>query len=159
MAYTNLVPVIGTIFRMQRTNDCCSHLMAMQTGGGIVNFVVSPDTLVMDCRRLQPGMRVAAFYDSTLPMPLIYPPQYRAAIVAVLKRNEEVMLDFFDRNLISASQSLQLNLSGNTQVETLNGQSYGCTPVNQLLLVYYTNTTRSIPPQTTPRKVVVFCED
>ncbi len=26
-----------------------------------------------------------------------------------------------------------------------------------MLLVYYTVTTRSIPPQTTPRKIIVLC--
>jgi hypothetical protein len=100
---------------------------------------------------------VAAFYDASLPVPLIFPPQYQAQIVAVLMRDEQIMLNEFDRNLTARDGSLQLNLARNTNIETLNGQNVSCNPAGRTLLVYYTATTRSIPPQTTPRRVVVFC--
>ena len=45
-----------------------------------------------------------------------------------------------------------------TNVVTLNGQSYTCSPENSELLVYYTNTTFSIPAMTTPQKIVVMCQ-
>lgn len=67
------------------------------------------------------------------------------------------MLNEFDRNLTARDNSLQLNIAGNTNIETLNGQSVNCSLGNQTLLVYYTVTTRSIPPQTTPRRIVVLC--
>lgn len=157
MDYTAFVPVIGTVINITGGNDCCSQRMSLRVENGIVNFIVNPETLVIDNRQLRPGMRVAAFYDSFLPVPLIFPPQYTAQIVTTLNRNEQIMLNFFDRNLVAADNALQLNVAGNTNIETANGQNFTCTPGNRTLLVYYTVTTRSLPPQTTPRKIVVLC--
>lgn len=157
MAYTNLEPVIGTILNMTRGNDCCSQTMSLRTEKGIVNFIIGPETYVIDNRPLRAGLRVAAYYDASLPVPLIFPPQYRAQIVAVLTRDEQIMLNEFDRNLTARDGSLQLNLARNTNIETLNGQRVTCNPGNQTLLVFYSATTRSIPPQTTPRRIVVLC--
>lgn len=157
MAYMNFVPVTGTIINMTGGMDCCSQLMSLRVEDGVINFMVGPETLVIDGRRLMPGMTVTAFYDSTLPVLLIYPPQYQAQIVAVHGRNEQVALNFFDRNLLAVDGSLQLNVVGRTVIETSNGQAFNCHPDNRTLLVYYSATTRSIPPQTTPGRIVVLC--
>lgn len=157
MPYANYVSVTGTIINITRGNECCSQMISLRAGNGIVNFMVDSGTLVIDSRQLRPGMMVAAFYDSSLPVPMIFPPQYRAQIVTALGRNEQVALNFFNRNLLAEDRSLQLNLAGNTNIETINGQNFTCNPGNQTLLVYYSVTTRSIPPQTTPRRIVVLC--
>ncbi|MCM1182801.1 MAG: hypothetical protein NC337_05470 [Roseburia sp.] len=157
MPYANLVSVIGTIFNISRGNDCCSQMLSLRTDNGVVNFMLSPQTQVIDNRQLRVGMRIAAFYDRSLPMPMIFPPQYRAQVVTALDRNEQVTLSYFDRNLLAADRSLQLNISGNTPVRTANGQSFHCNPADRTLLVYYTATTRSIPPQAAPSRVIVFC--
>lgn len=151
----NLVPVIGTIFNMSDT-DCCSRMISLRAENGVVNFIVDPDTLVIDSRQLAPGMRVAAFYDSSLAVPMIFPPQYRAQLVAVLGRNEQIALNYFNGALLAQDDSLQLNIAGNTRIETINGQKFTCCVGGKRLLVYYTATTRSIPPQTTPERVVVM---
>ena len=88
---------------------------------------------------------------------MLFRSQYQAKLVAVLMRDEQIMLNEFDRNLTARDGSLQLNLARNTNIETMNGQRVSCNPGNQTLLVYYTVTTRSIPPQTTPRRIVVLC--
>lgn len=157
MANTTYIPVIGTILNMNRGNNCCSQMMSVRTGNGIINFNVNAETLVIDSRQLRPGMQIAAFYDSSLPVPMIFPPQYQAQIVTAIGRNENVMLNFFDRNLLASDGSLQLNLARNTIIKTVNGQSVTCNLGNRFLLVYYTITTASIPPQTTPRKIILFC--
>ncbi len=157
MANTTYIPVIGTIVNISRGNDCCSQMMSVRTETGIINFTIRAETLVIDSRQLRSGMQVAAFYDSSLPVPMIFPPQYQAQIVTVIGRNENVMLNFFDRNLVASDGSLRLNLSRNTIIKTVNGQSVTCNLGNRFLLVYYTITTASIPPQTTPRKIILFC--
>lgn len=157
MAYRDFEPVIGTIVNMTRGNDCCSQMMSLRTDNGIVNFTITSETRVVDCRPLRLGLRVAAFFDASLPVPLIFPPQYQAQIITVLTRDEQVMLNRFDRNLVAEDNSLQLNIAGNTNMETINGQRVNCNPAGQTLLVYYTNMTRSIPPQTSPRRIVVLC--
>ena len=157
MAYRNFKPIIGIIINMARGNDCCSQMMSLRTENGIVNFMITSETRIIDNRQLRSGLRVAAFYDASLPVPLIFPPQYRAQIITVLGRDEQVMINEFNRNLVAADNSLQLNIARNTSIETINGQNTSCSPGNQTLLVYYTTTTRSIPPQTTPRRVIILC--
>ena len=67
------------------------------------------------------------------------------------------MLDVFQNDMTTADHSLKLNLAWNTPITLLNGQPYNGDLKDKLLLVHYSMTTRSIPPQTTPEQVVVFC--
>ena len=125
MDVSMFVPVTGTIMNITRGFDCCSQMVSLRAEGGIVNFVIDPQTMVVDCRKLRSGMRITAFYDSSLPVPLIFPPQYRAKLIAVMGRNEQVMLNYFNRDLVAEDQSLRLKLSGNTTPsrERRNGSS------------------------------------
>lgn len=158
MEHANLSPIVGAILSITGSG-CCSQMISLRTEDGIVNFVISSETRVIDSRQLRPGMRVAAFYDKNLPVPMIFPPQYRAELIIVLGRNEQIALKFFDAELMAEDRSLQLNVARTTEIQTINGQSFFCDIGNRPLLVCYTATTRSIPPQTTPRKIVVLgCE-
>lgn len=158
MNYKSLTPITGMIQNVSQTpGDCCNQMVSLITSNGPVNFMISADTLIIDNTRLRPGMLVAAFYDSTRPIPLIFPPQYQAELVTALRSNEEVALNFFDRNLTATDNSLRLNLNRTTDISTMNGQRFSCSPGGNFLLVYYSITTRSIPPQTTPRRIVVLC--
>ena len=156
MNYSDLIPVTGTIVNISG-NDCCNQMIALRTEDGVVNFFITSDTQVINSRMLRRGMRIAAFYDSTLPVPLIFPPQYQAVMITVLGRNEQIELNYFVGNLIAADNSLQLNVGRNTVVRTINGQMFTCSLGDRMLLVYYSATTRSIPPQTTPEKIIVLC--
>lgn len=160
MAVTNYLPVTGIIQNISNMgNDCCNLMVSVITENGIVNMVVTPDTYVVNNLRLRRGMSVIAFYDADAPAILIYPPQYRALVIAQKSPREFVTLQYFDENLVSSDNSLQLNIGPNTMVTTANGQPFSCNPGNHQLLVYYTTTTRSIPPQTTPRRVIVMCAE
>ena len=131
MAYETFEKVEGIIRNIDRSDDCCSMILA--------------------------GMRVAAFYDTNLPTPAVYPPQYRAELVVPLRRGQQVMLDYFNDQMESADGSLKLNIGPMTNVMTMNGQPYTCSPENMELLVFYTATTFSMPAQTTPQRVIVMC--
>lgn len=155
------VQVTGIILRIvPMEGNCCGYLVTLRPDDGrrgTVQFALTGETVVVDMRRLYPGMRAAMFYDTRLPMPLIYPPRYQAQLVTVLNREEQVLLAYFDANLVAAGGKLALNLGRNTRITTLNGQGFRCELADQELLVYYTATTRSLPPQTTPRRVIVIC--
>lgn len=157
MDYSSYRKITGVIHNIQMGESCCTQMLTLRSGGGMVNLIVSADTVVIDQVRLRRGMRIAAFYDGNLPVPAIYPPRYQAEIITTLRRNQEVALGYFDENLTAEDQSLTLNLSPVTNVETINGQRFLCSPGNADLLVYYTVTTRSLPPQTTPQRVIVLC--
>ena len=128
MAYETFEKVEGIIRNIDRSDDCCSMILALSGDGEVTNVVVSGDTAVIDHVRLRPGMRVAAFYDTNLPTPAVYPPQYRAELVVPLRRGQQVMLDYFNDQMESADGSLKLNIGPMTNVMTMNGQPYTCSP-------------------------------
>lgn len=158
MAYEAYGQINGVIREIQRGESCCSQLIRLDTENGEVQFIVSADTMVIDSVRLRKGMRIVAFYDTSLPVPAIYPPQYRAEIVTAIRREQNVMLNFFDEDLMAEENALLLNIGPMTNIVTQNGQRFTCRPGNMELLVYYTTTTFSIPPMTTPQKIIVMCE-
>ena len=158
MAFETFQSVEGIICGINRGDSCCTMMVSLISNSNIVNVIVTGETTVVDNVRLRPGMRIAAFYDANLPTPAIFPPQYRAELVTTLRRNQQVKLDYFDDNLTSSDNSLRLNIGPTTNIVTLNGQQYTCSPENSELLVYYTTATLSIPAQTTPQRVIVLCE-
>lgn len=158
MPTQNLVPLSGVIQNIQGfREDCCEQLVTLRNPDGIHNFIISAATYVPGESRLRNGMPVTAFYDAGLPIPLIYPPRYQAVIISRRNQNETIYAGFFGIDLKASDGSLQLNIGMSTEIVTTNGQRFTCNPGGHNLLVYYTTTTRSIPPQTTPRKIIVMC--
>lgn len=136
----------------------CYKLMSVQDGeNAVVNFVVSPDTYFVDHAMMAEGDTVIGFYDADLPVPLIYPPQYRAVVMAKASQHQNVTVDFFDETLLSSDGMLELNLAPSTMMLLENGQRFTGDPANRNLIVVYGPTTRSIPAQTTPYKLIVMC--
>mgnify|MGYP000151733579 CR=1 FL=1 len=125
--------------------------------GQIVNFVVSPSTYFVDHEMVEVGDRVTGYYDGDAPAILIYPPQYQALVMAKDNPNYNVKVAYFNNQLVSSDGQLQLNLSPTTQILLINGQRFSRYPANRDLVVYYGPTTRSIPAQTTPYRIIVLC--
>ena len=94
MDYSSYQQVTGVIQEIRRGNSCCDLLISIRTDNETVNFMVSGDTKIVDNTRLRRGMRVAAFYDANLPAPAIYPPQFRAELIAPLRRDQNVTLKY-----------------------------------------------------------------
>ncbi len=136
----------------------CYKLMTVEDGtGGIVNFVVSPSTYFVNQEIVSRGDFITGYYDGDVPVPMIYPPQYRALIVVKENNNQNVKVDFFNSQLVSSDGQLQLNLSPYTPILLKNGQPFSKNPANRNLIVIYGPTTRSIPAQTTPYEIIVWC--
>lgn len=136
----------------------CYKLMTIDNGyGAIVNFVVSPNTYFVDSVTLNIGDRVTGFYDGNAPVPLIYPPQFRAIVMTRDNGYQNVKLDFFNSELISSDNTLKLNIGPNTKIVLENNQLFTQDPANRNLIVVYGATTKSIPAQTTPSKIIVMC--
>lgn len=158
MPDTNLVPINGVVQNITPIRDnCCEQIVSVRSSDGISNFIIGPDTYVINEVRIRPGMNVTAFYDASLPIPLIFPPQYRAVFIGRRNPSETIYAGYFGSDLTAEDNSLKLNINRGTEIVTSNGQRYSCSPGDRTLIVYYTTTTRSIPPQTTPRKIIVLC--
>lgn len=158
MQNQSFIPIYGTIQSIQSVrNNCCELNLTIRTREGIVNIIIGPETYVIKNITLRVGMTIAAFYDANAPVPLIFPPQYRAVAIGRQILNETIVMNFFDENLVAADNSLKLNPSRSTRIISSNGQPFTCSIRNRVLIVYYQTSTRSIPAQTTPSKIIVMC--
>lgn len=160
MNVNRYMPVTGIIQKVSNIpNNCCNLQVSVLTENGIVNLIVTPDTYVVNNLSLRRGMSIVGYFDADAPAILIFPPQYQALIITHKSPRENVELSYFDENLVNTDNSLKLNIDTETIIKMKNGQSYNCSVGENWLLVYYESTTRSIPAQTTPRKIIVLCQN
>jgi hypothetical protein len=136
----------------------CYKLISVEDGlGTVVNFVVSRATYFIDHVTVRVGDKVTGFYDANAPAPMIFPPQFQAIVMAIDIQYRNVKVDYFNNQLVSSDNTLKLNLSPYTHIVLENEQSFSMSPTNRNLIVIYGATTKSIPAQTTPYKIIVMC--
>lgn len=156
--FTGTVTMISDFFTTQNDESGCYKLMSVDDGlGNTVNFVVGPTTYFVDHALVAVGDRVTGYYDANAPVPLIFPPQYRALVIAKETPAQIVKVDYFNSQLISSDGMLKLNISPYTLLLLENGQAFTKNPANRNLIVVYGRSTKSIPAQTTPYKMIVLC--
>src|SRR5690606_40499398 len=125
--------------------------------GGIVNFVVSPSTFIVDHVALEIGDHVTGYYDGDAPAILIYPPQYPALVMVKNSPYQNVKVDYFNQQLVSSDGQLQLNISPFTKMLIRNELSFTISPANRNLLVIYGAGTKCIAAMTSPYRFIVLC--
>ena len=162
---SNFGSVEGTIVEIaparmgnRRADGCIIYVTIEDGNGDTVVFIMSPDTYVVDYETLSVGMMCTFWYRMDAPMPLIYPPQYSAVVAAMTRNDRRVEVGYFNNNMINEDMTLQLNMDGMVDVRTTNNQYYQGNPANHNLVVTYETSTRSIPAQATPQRVVVLCD-
>lgn len=159
-SYLSISGVITRIQPLTGVNSsqygCTLNMTIRSTQQGEVNFTLNGDTYVVDNTTLRPGDQVTVFYDGNAPTPLIYPPQYKAVVIAVSTYYQYYLGEFYN-NFVSTDGVLQLNSMAALNAYLPNGQIYSGALVGKTVLVEYTTSTRSIPAQTTPNRVIVFC--
>ncbi|MGE7953054.1 copper amine oxidase N-terminal domain-containing protein [Lysinibacillus xylanilyticus] len=131
--------------------------------GDLTNILeITKDTLVFDNTgkkvELKEGNKVVAYTFANKPQKLIYPPQFNPDVVIV--ETEEVgfvEVDYFFENLTNTYDVLKLNIGENTELLNEKGEKVAAKDLAEKhLVVFYTASTRSIPAQTTPSKVIVL---
>lgn len=108
---------------------------------------------------LKIGSTLDAYYDKNKPMLLIYPPQLAPDFIII--NDEEVKgnvkVSKFDENNLSLDRQLKLNISKDTILENQLGESIEVAKLSSKeLIVFYSATTRSIPAQTSPVKIIAI---
>lgn len=135
------------------------YVLVQNEEGQEANIIISEETYILDDAKIAVGDVITGFYDPNLPMLMIYPPQYNAIVVAVQKEGQNVKVDVFDKDLLSSDKLLKLNIFDDTEIILTDGTAYKGELANRKLIVVYGFTTKSIPPQTTPSKIVVLSEE
>ena len=131
-------------------------------------FILTESTYYVDNVKIEVGIELTGYYESGKPMILIYPPQYSIDIVAPVA-DFFMKADKFDGNLLSADKTLKLNISEDTEIIWENNTQINWikapTPsdleavlTNRRLIVFYDFTTKSLPAQTSPKKIIVLSQ-
>lgn len=153
-SFTGTVKEITDHSRVEGTK----YVLVENEEGQIANLVVSKDTYILDGEEIEVGSVITGFYDANAPMLMIYPPQYNTEVVVVNNKDTNIKVDRFDENLVSADNGLKLKISDKTEIVLQDGTDFEGKLENRKLVVLYGPSTRSIPAQTTPDKVVVLFE-
>lgn len=157
-SFSGRVTSIGDFFINSKDNEGCYQTMGVENlENGSVNFVIEPLTYFVGNEIVGMGDTITGYYNGDAPVPMIYPPQYRALIIAKDSPSYNVKVAFFDNNLVSSDGQLKLNISEDTQMMLRNGQPFLNNPENHMLVVSYGISTKSIPAQTTPSQIIVWC--
>lgn len=139
-------------------NDGCSKIFKVtMQDRNVINFVINPDTYFINRTKVAVGMRITVYYDGNAPTVMIYPPQFNAVVAAVNNQIRNIKVDRFNGDLVSQDNTLKLNIGRNTEIVLENGQKFDGSLGGRNLIVLYGATTRSIPAQTTPEKIIVMC--
>lgn len=140
-----------------------SKLYTVEVDGNMFYFHVTDKTLVFDQQgneaELKVGDTTSIYIYADQPMILIYPPQYSPAVVIVEKEDAagSVKVAQFDDNGLSDDGDLKLNLNEKSVIVNTKGEKVDAKDLKKYsAAVFYGPTTRSIPAQTSPEKIVVF---
>ena len=153
-----IVDLVPARMGNRRVDPCMIFATVEDMDGNTVVFVMTPSTFVVEYTTLSVGMQCVFWYRADAPVPLIYPPQYTAVVVAQEQNGRNVDVSFYNASLVNEEQTLRLNMDGRVDVRTTNNQYFQGSAANHNLVVEYGITTRSIPAQTTPNRVTVLCE-
>lgn len=132
-----------------------------------VNLKITDDTLVYDnlgnkkaLSDLTAGSKITVFTGSYEPTPLILPVQYTANVIIINGDKEgNVNADTYladEEGYTNVANTLKIAAADDTKIVDKNEKEYKGDLDKNDLIVFYGVSTKSIPAQTTPTKVVVL---
>lgn len=135
-----------------------------------VNLKITDDTLVYDnlgnkkaLSDLTDGSKITVFTGSYEPTPLILPVQYTANVIIINGDQEgNVNIDTYladEKGYTNAANTLKIATADDTKIVDKDEKEYKGDINKNDLIVFYDVSTKSIPAQTTPTKVVVLGEN
>lgn len=159
----------GTVKEVEKVDDVITKIYLEGEDETPAYFVLNENTYYADEVKIEKGLQITGYYESGRPMILIYPPQYTIDIVTPVYEEGFVKADKFDSDLLSKDKQLKLNISENTDIIWENNtvinwikqptvEELKTVLTNRQMIVYYDFTTKSIPAQTTPNKIIVLSQ-
>lgn len=163
---SDFVRVTGVITNIENREN--GLMVTVESGpDNITNFIIQDKTLLFDSNttnelkpgNLKKGMKVEGYYDKNKPMILIYPTQTTPELFFVIDEEKpgSIKVGKFDEDFLSLDKELKLNLGEETTLLNQQGEKIGTADLKgKELVVFYSITTRSLPPQTPPTKVIAL---
>ncbi|MGG0667327.1 stalk domain-containing protein [Lederbergia citrisecunda] len=163
---SDFIQATGVITNIEnRDNDL---MVTVENEEGLITiFRVQDKTLLFNSgttEEIQPAdlkkdMKVEAYYDKNKPMILIYPAQITPELFFVIDEEKpgSVKVGKFDEDFLSLDKELKLNIGEETTIVNQQGEKINKGDLSgKELAVFYSITTRSLPPQTPPDKIVAL---
>lgn len=164
----NYINFEGVIKEINPKEGYVSVSLTNDKEGEIIGvFNISDNTMIVDQStkeslkgsELKVGQKLSGYYSKDTIMLMIYPPTISPELVIVKDEEEKDFIKHsnFDEELVSVDNSLKLNISAETVITNQLGEKCKEEELyNEDLVVFYTVTTRSIPAQTNPSKIIVL---
>jgi len=167
MKASDFVDFSGVISNVTKNKENVSVIVDDVKSGQKMVFVVTERVSIYQLSTgnpfgisdLKKGDEVKGYYHKDTIMPMIYPAQVESDFLFVndpqKKQLGEVKIGKFKSNFTSKDELLKLNISKKTQIVNERGQNINKEDLlGKELIVFYSVTTRSIPAQTTPYKII-----
>lgn len=117
---------------------------------------------LVQAKDLEKGMAVEVFFHQDTPTTMSLPPQLTPAVIVVQGKEAHgpVFMGEFDKDLVSTDNFLKLNIGEETVIVNQKGEKLAKKDIaGNAALVFYGMSTKSIPAQTTPSKVIILAKD
>ena len=163
---SDFVRATGVITSIEnREND---RMVTVENDEGLITvFRIQDETLLfnsgtadeMASGDLKKDMKVEAYYDKNKPMILIYPAQITPELFIVIDEEEpgSVKVGKFDEDFLSLDKELKLNIGEETPLLNQQGEKIEMADLKgKELVVFYSISTMSLPPQTPPTKIIAL---
>ena len=163
--YASLSGEVVRFELVEQLDETVMEEIDVETEDGLVRFFVDDDTVQFsrasdEFDGMKVGDRVIGFFEPSLFMAAIEPPQYHL-VALVHGESLNAHLDRFDKELTSFDGSLIIVPDEDTKIIFQNGEAFEG-ELDELssrrLLVIYDVSTRSIPAITTPSFIVILFE-
>ena len=160
----------GTVTHLTELENGIINILVESDNSIIVNL--NGDTNVLDANDplngeikvadLKDGMEISCLIPVNSPMGMSYPPVSGSVSLVVINAEDKFIdISIYDENLANEDNSLTLNIGENTVIIELYNTGTELTSENvknNMSVVFYTTTTKSVPAQTTPEMIVVLNE-
>ena len=140
------------------TNGSVRRIMVEDASGNRMQFSISSDAYIDGSVKIQNGADIICFYNPKEATPKKAPATFSLEAAVGQSAAANVMLDWFDTDLVNEGNTLKLNNVDKAEVVSSGGEKYAGTIKNMKLLVFYGASTRSMPAQTSPTKIVVLAD-
>ncbi|MDR7869734.1 MAG: stalk domain-containing protein [Tissierellaceae bacterium] len=165
----NYIEFTGKITNIESKDNMVSILAENDLESALDKLVahISDDVVLLDeetmglisVEDLEEGMEVSIYYDKETIMLMSYPPQLGPDVIVVKSDDVDlnIKIDKFDEELTSDDNNLKLNIDEDVKLIDLKGEKIEKEDLaNKDLVVFYTISTRSIPAQATPKKIIAI---
>ena len=160
------VTQIGKVTEIRKEASGWKMLVGTPNDGVLFNLhgrevIINAETLeVLGAEELSVGMEVTVVLPKHAPMGLSLPAYCSAQVAVIVNATDRfIEVGYFNEELVNETNTLALNLQKDMMIFNTKGERKIFTEEDikeQNAVVIYTNTTRSIPAQTTPDMVVIL---